>query len=168
MPSFVRGVTAPTGGPRERWAPVVAAALALLLVLQLLLADRARLAADPQWRPVLATVCKFLFCELPSWREPKAFTLLQRDVRQHPSIPGALRVSATFRNDARWPQPWPQLRLTLADVNGRTAGERSFHVNEYLGGPPNQAELASGESATVAMDILEPAARIVAYDFNFR
>jgi Protein of unknown function (DUF3426) len=168
MPSFVRGVTAPIGGPHERWVPAVAAALALLLVLQLLLADRARLAADPQWRPVLETMCKALFCELPPWQEPKAFTLMQRDVRQHPSIPGALRVSATFRNDARWPQPWPQLRLTLADVNGRTAGERSFHVNEYLGGPPNQAELASGESATVAMDILEPAARIVAYDFSFR
>ncbi len=166
-PSFVRGVSASTG-PRERWVPAVAAALALLLALQLLLADRARLAADPQWRPVMETVCKVLFCELPPWREPKTFTLLQRDVRQHPSIPGALRVSATFRNDARWPQPWPQLRLTLADVNGRTAGERSFHVNEYLGGPPNQAALANGESAAVAMDILEPAARIVAYDFSFR
>ena len=166
-PSFVRGPSAFTG-PRERWVPAVAAALALLLALQLLLADRARLAADPQWRSVLDTICKVLFCELPPWREPKAFTLLQRDVRQHPSIPGALRVSATFRNDARWPQPWPQLRLTLADLNGRAAGERSFRADEYLGGPPNQAELASGESATVAMDILEPAARIVAYDFSFR
>jgi hypothetical protein len=28
--------------------------------------------------------------------------------------------------------------------------------------------LASGETATVAMDILEPAAQIVAYDFRFR
>ena len=167
-PSFVRGTRAFTGGARERWVPAAAAALALLLALQLLLADRARLAADPQWRPVLETVCKVLFCELPPWREPKAFTLLQRDVRQHPRIPGALRVSATFRNDERWPQPWPQLRLTLADVNGRTAGERSFRADEYLGGPPNQAELVSGESATVAMDILEPAARIVAYDFSFR
>ena len=166
-PSFVRGMAASTGR-RERWVPAVAAALALLLALQLLLADRARLAADPQWRPVLNTICKLLFCALPPWHEPKAFTLLQRDVRQHPGIPGALRVSATFRNDARWSQPWPQLRLTLADINGRTAGERSFRVDEYLGGPPNQAELASGESATVAMDILEPAARIVAYDFSFR
>jgi hypothetical protein len=167
-PSFVRVADSVPTGPRERWVPAAAAMLALLLGLQWLLADRARLAADPQWRPVLSALCKVLFCNLPPWREPAAFTLLQRDVRQHPSLPGALRVSATFRNDARWPQPWPQLRLTLSDVNGQPAGERSFSADEYLGGPPSQPELASGESATVAMDILEPAARIVAYDFSFR
>ncbi len=165
-PSFVRGVA--STGTRERWGPVLAIALALLLALQLLLADRARLAANPQWRPLLTVLCNALACRLPPWREPAAFTLLQRDVRQHPSIPGALRVSATFRNDARWPQPWPQLRLSLSDANGRAAGERSFRADEYLGGPATQAELASGESATVAMDVLEPAARIVAYDFSFR
>jgi hypothetical protein len=167
-PSFVRGTAMTSAGSRERWLPAVAAILALLLGLQWLLADRARLAADPKWRPVLNTVCRLLRCDLPPWREPAAFTLLQRDVRQHPNIPGALRVSATFRNDARWPQPWPSLRLTLSDMNGRPAGERSFRAHEYLGGPPSQPELASGESTTVAMDILEPAARIVAYDFSFR
>ncbi|MEQ1513727.1 MAG: DUF3426 domain-containing protein [Lysobacteraceae bacterium] len=167
-PSFVRGAGNAPADPRERWVPAVAAMLALLLGLQWLLADRARLAADPQWRTVLDAVCKIVRCDLPPWREPAAFTLLQRDVRQHPNIPGALRVTATFRNDARWSQPWPQLRLILSDVNGRHAGERSFRADEYLGGPPSQPELASGESATVAMDILEPAARIVAYDFGFR
>ena len=168
MPSFVRGSNPTVSSSRERWLPAVAAAFALVLALQLLLADRARLAADARWRPVLSTLCRMLACDLPPWREPAAFTLLQRDVRQHPGIPGALRVSATFRNDARWPQPWPQLQLSLSDVNGRTAGERSFDADEYLGGAPDQPELASGESATVAKDVLEPAARIVAYDFSFR
>lgn len=168
MPSFVhRDADAPTG-PRERWVPVAVAALASLLALQLLLADRARLAGDARWRPVLQTLCAALRCDLPPWREPGAFTLLQRDVRQHPSLPGTLRVSATFRNDARWSQPWPRLTLTLSDANGRAAGERSFRAEEYLGGAPDQPELASGESATVAMDIVEPAPGIVAYDFGFR
>lgn len=167
MPSFAR-VAAATRVPRERWIPAAVAVLAVLLILQLLLADRARLAADARWRPTLHVLCAALFCELPPWREPAAFTLLQRDVRQHPSIPGALRVSATFRNDARWSQPWPRLRLTLSDANGRPAGERDFRAEDYLGGPASQPELASGESATVAMDILEPAAQIVGYDFSFR
>lgn len=168
MPSFARVANAATQVPRERWIPAVVAVLAVLLILQLLLADRARLAADARWRPTLHALCAALFCELPPWREPAAFTLLQRDVRQHPSIPGALRVSATFRNDARWSQPWPRLRLTLSDANGRPAGERDFRAEDYLGGPASQPELASGESATVAMDILEPAAQIVGYDFSFR
>jgi Protein of unknown function (DUF3426) len=166
-PSFVRERKTRTGV--RVWPSVAAvAALALLLMLQTLLADRARLSADARWRPLLQTLCAALSCDLPPWREPGAFTLLQRDVRQHPNRSGALRVSATFRNDARWPQPWPRLHLTLSDSNGRIAGERSFEAREYLGGTPEQAELGSGESATVAMDILEPAPQIVAYDFKFR
>lgn len=168
LPSFARSADGSARPVRERWLIVAVFALAILLVLQLLLADRARLAANAQWRPLLATLCGVLRCELPPWREPAAFTLLQRDVRQHPTLPGALRVSATFRNDARWSQPWPRLQLTLSDVNGRPAGQRRFDAQEYLGGAPGQAELASGESATVAMDILEPAPQIVAYDFRFR
>ncbi len=168
MPSFARVASAANKGPRERWIVAAVVALAVLLILQLLLADRARLSADARWRPTLHVLCAALFCELPPWREPTAFTLLQRDVRQHPSTPGALRVSATFRNDARWSQPWPHLRLTLSDANGRSAGERDFRAEDYLGGPASQPELASGESATVAMDILEPAAQIVGYDFSFR
>lgn len=168
MPSFVRGAASSEAGARDRWTIVAVVGLALLLALQLLLADRARLAGDARWRPLLHALCTPLRCALPPWREPAAFTLLQRDVRQHPARPGALRVSATFRNDARWSQPWPRLTLTLSDANGRAAGERSFTAEEYLGGAPSQPELASGESATVAMDILEPASGIVGYDFSFR
>lgn len=167
MPSFAHG-QARAASPRERWLPIAVGALGVLLALQLLLADRARLAGDAHWRPLLEAVCGALRCDLPPWREPAAFTLVQRDVRQHPSLPGVLRVTATFRNDARWAQPWPRLRLTLTDGNGRPAGERSFDAGEYLGGAPSQPLLAGGESAAVAMDILEPASDIVGYDFTFR
>jgi hypothetical protein len=167
MPSFAHG-QARAAAPRERWLPIAVGALGVLLALQLLLADRARLAGDAHWRPLLEAVCGALRCDLPPWREPGAFTLVQRDVRQHPSLPGVLRVTATFRNDARWAQPWPRLRLTLTDGNGRPAGERSFDAREYLGGAPSQPLLAGGESAAVAMDILEPASDIVGYDFTFR
>lgn len=168
LPSFARGDGTRPALPFERWLILAIAILTLLLLLQLLLADRARLAGDARWRPLLASVCGALRCDLPPWREPGAFTLLQRDVRQHPGIAGALRVTATFRNDARWAQPWPRLQLTLSDVNGRPAGARSFDAAEYLGGTPGQPELASGETAAVAMDIMEPAPQIVAYDFRFR
>jgi len=168
LPSFLRGGASGGPRPRERWVPIAVAALALALGAQVVLADRARLANDARWRPLLSGLCGVLRCDLPPWREPAAFALLQRDVRQHPTLPGALRVTATFRNDARWSQPWPRLHITLSDGNGRVAGERSFRAEEYLGGAPEQGELASGESVSVAMDILEPAPGIVGYDFSFR
>ncbi|TXH65218.1 MAG: DUF3426 domain-containing protein [Lysobacteraceae bacterium] len=167
-PSFVRAPAATRPRTRSRTAIAVILALSASLCLQILLADRARLAESARWRPLLEFACDALSCDLPPWREPGAFTLLQRDVRQHPTVRGALRVSATFRNDARWAQPWPRLQLSLSDANGRRAGERLFEAREYLGGSPEQAVLGSGETAAVAMDILEPAPNIVAYDFRFR
>jgi hypothetical protein len=169
-PNFARArapVAASNG--KRRWVlPSVIAGLSLLLALQWVLADRARLAADARWRPFVAQLCGVLRCRLPPWREPDAFALLDRDVRPHPSIPGALRVSATFRNDARWAQPWPDVVLTLSDVDGRAVGARAFAAGEYLGAMPTQNELASGQTATIRMDVLEPAPRIVAFAFDFR
>ncbi|MBC7989426.1 MAG: DUF3426 domain-containing protein [Luteimonas sp.] len=167
-PSFVRAPGARASRPVRGWrAPLAIAGLALLLVLQLLLADRAQLAANARWRPWITSLCGVLHCTVPPWREAGAFTLLGRDVRPHPTIPGALRVTASFRNDARWPQPWPRLALTLSDVEGREAGARSFSAAEYLGATPTQAGLNSGQTATIAMDVIEPAPRIVAFTFEF-
>ncbi|MDN5781894.1 MAG: DUF3426 domain-containing protein, partial [Luteimonas sp.] len=166
LPSFAHR-RARLGAPRFHWKTLAAiSALALLLMLQLLLADRAQLATNARWRPLLSNVCGVLGCTLPPWREPMAFTVLAREVRPHPSTPGALRVTATFRNDARWPQPWPQLRLTLSDVNGNAVATRDFSARDYLGAPPTQVELGSGQSASIAMDIVEPASRSVAFDFE--
>jgi hypothetical protein len=152
----------------QRWMIAAIALLSLLLLLQLLLADRANLARDARWRAAMTALCGALRCTLPAWREPAAFTLLDRDVRPRPGMPGVLRVTATFRNDARWPQPWPALLLTLSDLDGRAAGARVFTPREYLGAAPTQSTLASGQSAMLSMDVLEPGPRIVAFTFDFR
>ncbi|MBJ6983396.1 DUF3426 domain-containing protein [Luteimonas sp. MC1750] len=170
-PSFARGRTpgsadAPTG--RRGWLPAAITALALLLGLQWLLADRARLAADPGWRPLVAGACSVLRCSLPPWREPAAFALLERDVRPHPGTPGALRIVASFRNQAAWAQPWPEVVLTLSDIDGRPLGARAFLPAEYLGGEPPAALLESGEGAVIRMDVLEPAPGAVGFSFDFR
>jgi uncharacterized protein DUF3426 len=158
-----------TAWPRKRISSaLVILVLSLLLALQLLLADRAQLAADAQWRPTLAVLCDVLRCTLPPWREPAAFTVLARDVTPDLKRPGVLHVTARFRNDARWPQPWPTLLLTLSDADGRVAGERAFAPAEYRGNAATKNTLASGQSATITMDVIEPAPRIVAFTFDFR
>ena len=65
------------------------------------------LAADARWRPFVARCARAALRRCRHGAKPAAFTLLERDVRPHPGVPGALRVTASFRNDARWPQPWP-------------------------------------------------------------
>lgn len=142
-------------------------AMTLLLVLQILLAKREDMAASARWRPLASAVCTVLFCKLPAWHEPRAFALVQRNVRPHPTTPGVLSVSASFRNDARWAQAWPTLILSLSDVDGRQVGTRSFRPDEYrpAGAAPT---LEPGQTTQVQFDVIEPAPRIVAFNFDFR
>lgn len=169
-PSFARRSLAAADGAAagRRWPlPAAVAALSLLLVLQWLLADRARLAADPAWRPVVAGACALLRCSLPPWHEPSAFILLERDVRPHPEAADALRITASFRNDAAWAQAWPEVVLTLNDIDGRPLGKRAFTAAEYLDGAPPSALVESGQGAVIRMDVLEPGPGAVGFSFDF-
>ena len=147
------------------WA--LAVALALLLVLQVLLADRARLAADADWRPRLERLCGLLHCTLPAWREPSALRVTSRDVRPHPSVPGALLITASFSNQARFAQAWPQLELTLTDLDGQSLGLRRFSPAEYLGSDPRSERIAPGQSALVTLEVADPGMRALAFGIEF-
>ena len=166
-PSFLAS-SPPTAPRTPRWQWLALLALSLLLGLQILLADRARLALDAGWRPLLSGVCGMFGCDLPPWREPQAFAMLSRDVRPAPDAPGILLVQATFRNDARWSQAWPVLYLALSDADGRTVGARAFTAGEYLGKTAAQDGLAPGQSAQIALRLHEPATPAVAFSFEFR
>ncbi|MGE8233953.1 MAG: DUF3426 domain-containing protein [Stenotrophomonas sp.] len=170
-PSFARDnrtQAAPAADtPRWQWGLVLA--LALLLGLQIIIADRARLAADAGTRPLVSGLCTVLRCSLPPWHEPGAFSMLSRDIRPVPGQAGALQVQASFRNDARWAQAWPALRLSLSDADGRVIGRRTLQPAEYLGPAADpQARLEPGQSAQVSFRLREPAAATVAFSFEFQ
>ncbi|MCC4615444.1 DUF3426 domain-containing protein [Xanthomonas campestris pv. asclepiadis] len=151
----------------RQWALLVG--LVGLLALQIVIADRAQLAADARWRPLASAACAVARCTLPAWREPAALTLLHRDVRPLPGVPGVLQVQASFRNEARWAQAWPWLQLSLSDADGRVIGTRVLAPQEYLGQPPAaQDTLAPGQAVQVAFAVREPAASTAAFSFDFR
>ncbi len=169
-PSFLRTIGAPPRPGGRRWPGIAAAALlAIVLVVQLLLAQRNELAASERWRPLAAALCGVLGCEIPLWHEPAAYTMLARDVKPAAGRAGELLVRASFRNDAHWPQAWPSLQLQLTDINGRPVAARVLSPSEYHPSdvPPPQP-LAPGQSASVEFRVQEPATPIVAFDFNFR
>lgn len=164
-PSFALRDT--PAAPRRRGEAIALVALAVMLAGQLFFGERAALAAQAQWRPVVAAACDTIRCTLPPWREPSAFVMLARDVIAVPDRPGVLRVQASFRNDARWAQPWPALVLTLSDADNRTLGTRRFEPRDYLGDAPASSLLAPGQATQLAFDIVEPAPNVVAFDFRF-
>ncbi len=168
-PSFIPNLPTPQAKDRaHRWPGILAViGLLLLLCVQSLVAERDALAADARWRPWLERACGALGCALSAWREPDAMHILTRDVRPHPSMPEALIISASFRNDARWAQPWPRLDLTLSDINGQPIAQRRFTPEQYLGHLQSAPLILPGQSASIALEVRDPGKQAVAFEFGF-
>jgi hypothetical protein len=165
-PSFIEEPVRVQRSHRWRWA-ALAGFLALALLVQIIIADRERLATDPAWRPRLEMLCAALQCNLPPWREPKAFHVTARDIRPHPSVPNALLLTASFRNDAAFAQAWPQLEVALTDLEDQALGLRRFQAQEYLGNAPSSPLIMPGQSASLTLEIMDPGKHAVAFRLEF-
>jgi hypothetical protein len=86
-------------------------------------------------------------------------------VRPDPARPGVLHVTATVRNDARWPQAPPVVVLSLSDVDGRVVAARAVAPRDY---GHRAASVAAGDSVDIAFDVSEPAARVESFDFQLQ
>ncbi len=72
-----------------------------------------------------------------------------------PDANGTLKVRASILNTAAQLQPYPLLRVTLADRFGKRIGTRDFEPSEYLGKPIARL-LTPGERVDATLEILDP------------
>jgi len=122
----------------------------------------------PQVRAQVESFCLRAGCMARAERAPQLMRMLSRDVRAHPRYEGALLVTATFSNGASWAQPFPRLRFSLYDVNGRTIAARTFTPVQYLAGAlPADARLPPGQAMQVALEMLAPEEAPVSFEFTF-
>lgn len=110
--------------------------LALLAVLAVQLAwfNRDLLAQNTSLRGYCESVCNVLGCSLPVYRNMDEMHVARLMVRSDPAVAQALEVDAIIRNDARWRQYFPDLRLKFSDVQGDLVAERTFKPADYLAG----------------------------------
>jgi predicted Zn finger-like uncharacterized protein len=118
---------------------------ALLLVSQVLLANR-------DW---LAVHAPLVGGGASSGAKLSAYQLRQWGVTGDPGAKGTLRVRASIMNTAAHLQPYPLLRVTLANRFGTRVAEREFEPSEYMG-KATVHMLAPGERADAILDILDP------------
>jgi len=124
-----------------------AVALALLLLVQIVHQNR-------EWA-VSRTLFGMLGSPLPAPANLSAYQLRQWGVTGDPDANGTLRLRASILNTAAQLQPYPLLRVTLADRFGKKIGARDFEPGEYLGKPTARL-LAPGERADATLEILDP------------
>jgi predicted Zn finger-like uncharacterized protein len=92
---------------------------------------------------------------LPAPANLSAYELRQWGVTGDPDANGTLRVRASILNTAAQLQPYPLLRVMLADRFGKNIGRRDFEPAEYLGRPTAKL-LAPGERVDATLAILDP------------
>ncbi len=153
----------------RRWPWVlVCLVLTVLLGAQVAWAQRNPLLADPVTGRWLREACATLGCRLPLVPSVGQLHLIARDVEAHPSVPGALMISATLRNDAPFAQPYPVVSLVLADAKGHRVAMRRLRPSEYLDDNESlRAGMAPGAITALVLEVEDPGNKAVAFEFGF-
>ncbi|MDP8984796.1 MAG: DUF3426 domain-containing protein [Pseudomonadota bacterium] len=149
LSSFAHAQLPQINAPQRR-VPFAAWLCAAVMLALLLAAQLARSNGD--W---LAAHSHLLGGPVSSAATLSAYQLRQWGVTGDPAAKGTLRVRASIMNAAARSQPYPLLRVSLANRFGARVGEREFEPAEYLGRAPARM-LAPGERIDATLDLVDP------------
>lgn len=166
-PQFTR--VSPRRNDRRNTSWVIGSMLlAIVLAAEVAWAERARWIDDVRVRPWLDSACAMVGCRLPLRRDDELLQLASRDIRPHPSEPGALIISATVHNAADFAQPFPAVSITLSDLDEKRIAMRRFRPSEYVSDNDiRDAGLAAGANASIVFEVADPGRNAVAFEFQF-
>jgi len=168
MPSVAPLFEADLVDTRTSWGAIAATLfLTLLLLGQYVWAERYSMAGIPSLRPYLYAACTILGCDLPLRHETAKLEVLEREIRNHPHVDGALLVSATFANGADFVQSYPVFSVAFSDVSGSPVAVRRFLPGEYLDGVDSSKGIAPGQQTRLMLEIADPGDRAVSFQFDF-
>ncbi|OOZ37807.1 DUF3426 domain-containing protein [Solemya velesiana gill symbiont] len=149
------------------WAAVI---ILLVLVAQFQLAwfGREHLASYPGMLNVVEQFCDFAGCELKPKHEPGKFKVISRMMASHPQQENALILLMNFTNQARHPQPYPRLQLSLYDINENLTARRLFSPDEYMGRKIDRSEvIAAGGNVSIELPLEDPGSSVTGFQFDF-
>ena len=149
LPSLETGSGTLRGAPRRSLILWLGAAIAAALLLCAQFVHQNR-----DWMIVRA-LYGAMGAPLPTPSNLSAYQLRQWGVTGDPDANGTLRLRASILNGSAQLQPYPLLRVTLADRFGKSIGQRDFEPSEYMGKPTARL-LAPGERADATLEILDP------------
>ncbi len=156
--------------PRRRWPWALGTfGMAIALVAQWAWYEREYLLAHPTFGPWAEKACQQLQCTDQESMDLSVIRLVDRNIRPHPSVAGALMISATMQNTAKQPTPFPLVDITLSNLDGDITAARRFAPAEYL---EDETQLLAGmEPETLVplvFEVVDPGDQSVAFEFTFR
>ena len=136
----------------------------LLLLIQFAWIQFDRLARENAFRPLYATACAILSCQLPDQFNPDAISTSNLVVRPAKDLAYALQVDALIENRASYAQPFPDLELSFTDINNFPVASRRFKPREYLAGElAGKKEMPPAKPVHISLQIVDPGPKAVSY-----
>lgn len=123
------------------------------------------LAQEPLLRPYLERLCRPLACVLPPRRDFARVEVAGTSIDVNSEVPGALEIRVALINRAHFPQPYPPLRVTLSDSEGRIVGRRTYPPSEYLEEDKHEL-LPIRETRDAVINLAQPPQRAVGYEIE--
>ena len=143
-------------------------AAVLVLLVSLAYVNKPYLSSIDAIKPFVAMLCFSQNCESARERQADKIRLINRDIRKHPSVQGALIISATMINDAKQAQPYPQLEIQLSNYQSESVAMRRFAPDEYLKSSVNINNLMQpGVLVPVSFETVDPGDDAISFEFKF-
>ncbi|MEE8388239.1 MAG: DUF3426 domain-containing protein [Acidiferrobacterales bacterium] len=124
------------GKKRSRIKPVIWSLGSLLglmaLSVQITYFYSTELGRDPDLRPHVLRVCKFLGCSIKPQVDAGLIELTKTRVSPHPRYANVLRLRANLINRASFSQAYPLMEVSLSNRDGKLVGRRTYRPEEYL------------------------------------
>ena len=135
-------------------------AVGCLLLLIILLAQaayffRVELAANlPGLKPALTAYCDLLQCTVPLPQKADLVSIESSDLEADPAQSNVIILNALLHNRASYAQAYPNLELTLTDVQDKALARRTFRPVEYLKqGEDEKQGLAANRELSVKLNL---------------
>jgi predicted Zn finger-like uncharacterized protein len=137
--------------PRSPFWTVASFLLLLLLLAQAIFLFRVELAARvPGLKPGLLRYCQILKCTVPLPKNASLLSIESSELKDDPAHRNQIILIAQLRNRASYTQAFPNLELTLTDLQDNALARRIFMPDDYL---PQLTGASAGFSANQELGI---------------
>jgi hypothetical protein len=147
----------------SRWWTVGFVAGVMMLLAQIYLVEREKLAQDPEQREWLEKICQHLPCGLPVYKNLDEIEILHGDFQLNGNRHYVFQT--VISNQASFAQAYPRIKLILLDFTGEAFAERIFYPTEYLNLTATQL-LAASQTVEISLNIAIPEQKIGGYTFE--
>lgn len=109
----------------------------------------------PVTRYALSLFCVPLQCTIGLPKEIKRIVIIASDIRDNADVVGAMHFSTTLQNTANYPLAYPNVELTLTNLNDQALIRRVLTPKDYLAKGVNlHAGFMAGETLNINLNIL--------------